>query len=60
MCWDPFSEEVPCGSILVNDHLLLASTKSLHFGWSFMGGSTVVLKALTVGLVLYTFLFFNS
>ena len=58
MCWDPFSEETPYGSNLVNDHLLLVTTKSLHFGWSFMGGSTVVLKALTVGLVLYTFLFF--
>ena len=55
MCRDPFSEEIPCGSFLVNDHHQLATTKSLHFGWLLMAGSTVVLKALIVGLVMYTF-----
>ena len=30
-----------CGSILVRDHLPLATIKSAHFGWSLSGGSTV-------------------
>ena len=34
--------ETSCGSILVRDHLPLATTKSAHFGWSLSGGSTVV------------------
>ena len=41
MCPNLFSEEAPCGSILVNDHLLQATTKSLHFEWLLTGGSTV-------------------
>ena len=36
-----FWEKAPCGSILVNDHLPKATTQSLHFGWSLMGGSTI-------------------
>ena len=35
-------KESSCGSILVRDHLPLATTKSAHFGWSLSGGSTVV------------------
>ena len=35
-------KETSCGSILVRDHLPLATTKSAHFGWSLSGGSTVV------------------
>ena len=31
MCLEIFSEAAPCGSILVNDHFLYATTKSLHF-----------------------------
>ena len=42
MCLDLFSEEAPCGSILVNDHLPEATTQSLHFGWSLTEGSTVI------------------
>ena len=30
-----------CGSILVRDHLPLATIKSAHFGWSLSGGSPV-------------------
>ena len=41
MSLDLFSVETPFGSILVNDHLPLATTQSLHFGWSLTGGSTV-------------------
>ena len=35
-------KETSRGSILVRDHLPLATTKSSHFGWSLSGGSTVV------------------
>ena len=35
-------KETSRGSILVRDHLPLATTKSAHFGWSLSGGSTVV------------------
>ena len=35
-------KETSCGSILVRDHLPLATTKSSHFGWSLSVGSTVV------------------
>ena len=35
-------KETLCGSILVRDHLSLATTKSAHFGCSLSGGSTVV------------------
>ena len=35
-------KETSCGSILVRDHLPLATTKSAHFGWSLSGGSTAV------------------
>ena len=35
-------KETSCGSILVRDHLPLATTKSAHIGWSLSGGSTVV------------------
>ena len=45
ICLDLFSEEAPCGSILANDHLLYATTQSLHFGWSLTGGSTVFRSA---------------
>ena len=41
MCLDLFSKETSCGPILVNDHLLLGTIKSLHFGWSPTGGVTV-------------------
>ena len=34
-------EESSCSSILVNNHLLLATTQSLHFWESLTGGSTV-------------------
>ena len=45
-CLDLFSEETPCGLILVRNHLLyLAPThslhNSLHFEWSLTGDSTV-------------------
>ena len=33
MCLGLFSEEAPCGLTLVSNHLLQATTKSLHFGW---------------------------
>ena len=42
MCLESFSQEAPCGSILVNDHFPYATTKSLHFGWSFTWASTVI------------------
>ena len=35
-------KETSCGSILVRDHLPLATTKSAHFGWSLSEGSTAV------------------
>ena len=35
-------KETSCGSILVRDHLPLATTKSAHFGRSLSGGSIVV------------------
>ena len=35
-------KETSSGLILASDHLLLATTKSAHFGWSLSGGSTVV------------------
>ena len=41
MYLDLFSEETPCGFILVNDHFLYVTLQSLHFGWSLTGGSTV-------------------
>ena len=42
MCPVFFSKETSCVSILVRDHLPKEITKSLHFGWSLSGGSTVV------------------
>ena len=33
MCLDIFSEEAPCGSILVNDHLPLATTTVFLFSF---------------------------
>ena len=42
MCPDLFSEETPCGSILVSDLLPSATSQPLHFGWSLTGGSTVI------------------
>ena len=36
MCPDLFSEEAPCGSIIVSDH------EVFHFVWSLIGGSTVL------------------
>ena len=42
MCLDLFLEETHWGLILVNDHLLQATTQSLHFGWSLTGSSTVI------------------
>ena len=35
-------KETSCGPILVRDHPPIATTKSVHFGWSLSGGSTVV------------------
>ena len=42
MCPVFFLKETSCVSILVRDHLPKEITKSLHFGWSLSGGSTVV------------------
>ena len=44
MCLDLFLQETPCGSILVNNLLLEVTNSSLPFGWSFMGGLTVLKK----------------
>ena len=44
MCLDLFLQETPCGSILVNNLLLEVTNSSLPFGWSFMGGLSVLNK----------------
>ena len=41
MCQDLVLEETSCLSIRIIEHLPLAITKSLYFGWLLMGGLTV-------------------
>ena len=42
MCQDLVLEETSCLSIRITEHLPLAITKSLYFGWLLMGGLTVL------------------
>ena len=46
MCQNLFSKEMPCGLILVSNHIPYEITKSLHFGWSLTGGSTALINLL--------------
>ena len=54
MCLESFSQEAPCGSILVNDHFPYATTKSLHFSWVVVYVSLDCNKILSLSIGLFT------
>ena len=58
---DLFSEETPCGSTFVSDHLPYATTQSLHFGWPLTGVSTVVFACISLSVIVFcSFVFSQS